>query len=103
MSEADDEFENEKPLDAHWWKPGDVIEWRNPMNGAVARRRIVDVRPTGYGWEYPDRPSSNDDNYWWSENSNDPGLFWWTRSSLQPASEQSTRLAADEARDTRDG
>ena len=81
MSVAD-EFENDSPLEEHWWKPGDLIQWTHP-SGITVVRRIVDVRPTGYGWEYPDRPSG-ERNYFWSENSTDPGLYGWVQVSVEP-------------------
>jgi hypothetical protein len=36
---------------------------------------IVDVRPTGYGWKYPEfgeELPNGGENYWWSDNSTDP-------------------------------
>lgn len=51
-------------------RPGDRIQ--HP-SGTI--REIVDVRPTGYGWKYPEYGLTCPDgkeNYWWSENSSDP-------------------------------
>lgn len=50
-------------------RPGDLIH-----HGYVFRE-IVDVRPTGYGWRYPEHGKicpDGSENYWWSENSSDP-------------------------------
>lgn len=51
-------------------KPGDWVQWQG---GAI--REIVDVRRSGYGWRYPEiegQPPAQGENYFISENSNDP-------------------------------
>lgn len=42
-------------------------------------RRILEVRPTGYEWEYPEMPGVT----YSSEASNDPDFFWWLK--VEPA------------------
>lgn len=49
---------------------GDLIESRE---GII--RRILEVRPTGYEWEYPEMPGKT----FMSENSNDPFFVWWKK------------------------
>jgi hypothetical protein len=48
-------------------KVGDIVRGIARHNDKV-RREILEVRPTGYTWRYPDVP----DHDFWSENSNDP-------------------------------
>lgn len=51
-------------------KPGDQV-----IHAEGTVREIVDVRPTGYGWKYPDLADitpAGGENYFWSENSTDP-------------------------------
>lgn len=52
--------------------PGDQILYKCSDRNVVLE--IVDVRPTGYGWKYPDLDAvtpAGGENYFWSENSND--------------------------------
>jgi hypothetical protein len=63
------------------WKVGDILAYRHDPN---LQREIVDVRPTGYGWKYPEYGNvtpAGGENYWWSENSTDPSLCEWNKVS----------------------
>lgn len=68
-----------KPTD---WKIGDVLQSKRFPE---VQREIVDIRPTGYGWKYPDlgeTTPSGAENYWISENSSDPFFeVGWTKIS----------------------
>jgi hypothetical protein len=48
--------------------------------------RITDVRPTGYGWEYPHLPPGGG-NRFRSENSNDRDFYHWTLVTSEEAKE----------------
>ena len=50
------------------FKVGDVI-----VSGEI-KRKITEVRETGYTWIYPESESGED---FLSENSNDPFFEWW--------------------------
>lgn len=64
------------------WKVGDVLQSKRDPE---VQREIVDVRPTGYSWKYPDlgeTTPSGVENYWISENSSDPFFeVGWTKIS----------------------
>jgi len=77
VTDDDDDFKME--IDTTRFKPGDIICSRHERDNDLLRQ-IVDVRPTGYGWKYPDlgeTTPSGGENYFWSENSSDPELYWW--------------------------
>ncbi len=65
---------------------GDRVVHRQPHSEDVVRE-ILEVRPTGYTWRYPDYPSDRDfdpiSNSWMTENSNNPflGLGWEKKAS----------------------
>lgn len=62
---------------------GDKIQFTGPpQKRPLTVREIVDVFVDGYGWKYPDVGAicpSGHDNYFLSQNSNDPTLIQWVK------------------------
>ncbi len=59
------------------WAVGDVLRFARPNgDGEPVDRQIVEVRPTGYTWSYPDVP----EEHFLSEDSSDPAMMWgWAK------------------------